>query len=92
MSRRGIPEVPVKVLAISPHLDDAVLSAGSRIFDLTAGGHEVLLGCAITQLCETMEDEPVLEALRVRELVSPVLEIDGVDEVADELQIRHNLC
>ncbi|MFL6130670.1 MAG: PIG-L deacetylase family protein [Mycobacteriales bacterium] len=33
----------MKVLAISPHLDDAVVSAGGRIFDLTASGHEVLV-------------------------------------------------
>jgi LmbE family N-acetylglucosaminyl deacetylase len=33
----------MRVLAISPHLDDAVLSAGGRIFDLAAGGHEVVV-------------------------------------------------
>jgi LmbE family N-acetylglucosaminyl deacetylase len=33
----------MRVLAISPHLDDAVVSAGGRIFDLTASGHEVLV-------------------------------------------------
>jgi len=33
----------MKVLAVSPHMDDAVLSAGGRIFDLTASGHEVVV-------------------------------------------------
>jgi LmbE family N-acetylglucosaminyl deacetylase len=33
----------MKVLVVSPHLDDAVVSAGGRIFDLTASGHEVLV-------------------------------------------------
>jgi LmbE family N-acetylglucosaminyl deacetylase len=33
----------MRVLAISPHLDDAVVSAGGRIFDLTTSGHQVLV-------------------------------------------------
>lgn len=33
----------MRILAISPHLDDAVLSAGARLHDLAAGGHEVVV-------------------------------------------------
>lgn len=33
----------MRILAISPHLDDAVLSAGGRLHDLTAQGHEVVV-------------------------------------------------
>jgi LmbE family N-acetylglucosaminyl deacetylase len=33
----------VRILAISPHLDDAVLSAGARLHDLAAHGHEVVV-------------------------------------------------
>ena len=33
----------MRILAISPHLDDAVLSAGARLHDLTAHGHEVVV-------------------------------------------------
>jgi hypothetical protein len=61
-----------------------------RLPDL-AGGGDVMLGCTITQLCETMEDEPILKAPSVGELVLPVLEIGGVDEVADQFQRVNNL-
>ncbi|MFF5211936.1 PIG-L deacetylase family protein [Streptosporangium sp. NPDC000396] len=30
-----------KILAVSPHLDDAVLSVGGHLFDLAAAGHDV---------------------------------------------------
>jgi LmbE family N-acetylglucosaminyl deacetylase len=33
----------LRILAVSPHLDDAVLSAGARLHDLTAHGHEVVV-------------------------------------------------
>jgi len=33
----------LRILAISPHLDDAVLSAGARLHDLAADGHEVVV-------------------------------------------------
>lgn len=36
----------MKVLAFSPHLDDAVVSAGGRISDLTASGHKVVVWTA----------------------------------------------
>ncbi|HTI24127.1 MAG TPA: PIG-L family deacetylase [Kutzneria sp.] len=35
--------IPLRILAISPHLDDAVLSAGARLHDLAADGHEVVV-------------------------------------------------
>ena len=37
--------------------------------------------------CETMDGEPATRPARVAELVAPLLEIGGVDEVADQLQI-----
>ena len=68
---------------------DSVLSAeqlADRLANL-AGGLEFVLGCAVVHLCETMGKEPVLKSPRVGELVLPVFEIGGVDEVADQLQM-----
>jgi thiazole synthase len=36
--------------------------------------------------------EPADKPARVLEIVSAILEVCGVDELADQLQIRHNLC
>jgi hypothetical protein len=39
-----------------------------------------------------MLGEPANESPPVLEIVTLILEICGVDEFADQLQIRHNLC
>ena len=52
----------------------------------------VLVGCTVTQLCETIEDKPVLEPAAVGQLVLVLLEVGGVDEVANQLERTHNLC
>ena len=46
----------------------------------------VLVGCTVTQLCETIEDEPALEPAAVGQLVLVLLEVGGVDEVANQLE------
>src|SRR6185437_5123713 len=53
---------------------------------------EVRRCCTVMPLCETMEDEPVLQRPRVGELLLAGLEIGGVDEGENELQRPHNLC
>ena len=73
---------------------DAVVRA-EELSQSLAHGARVLgvpLTCAGGAIHETMLGEPADKPAPMLEIVATVLEICGVDEFADQLQICHNLC
>jgi hypothetical protein len=82
--RRGLAAIDVDAIVRPKQLTER-LSQGPPVLG-------VALTCVRGPVHETMVGEPADKPPPVLEIVPAILEICSVDELADQLQIFHNLC